>query len=363
MPPFTSTGVDFAGPLFVKSSSGEMIKSYITLFTCSVSRAIHIELVTDLRTSSFMNCLRRFSARRGTPRHIVSDNAQTFKSTSKVLHQLLSSNEVGDFLSARRITWQFNLDRAPWWGGLFERMIGSVKRCLRKVLGNARLNQDEMNTVLVEVENTINSRPLTYHDEELDLQVLTPSHLLMGRRLAALSDNVESDLDIDEESNISIISKRFLNLAKKLSHFWNRWRNEYLAGLREAHTLNKNKGNDIQKGDIVLIQEENKAKRNTWKIGRIEELIRGKDREIRGAKVRKAAKGKPELINRPIQKLFPLESGLQVNDESKEREERKNADEGSEVVEKHATRDTGSARPRRAAAQDARWKSRLVLDP
>ena len=305
-PPFSSTGVDFAGPLLVKEKNGEMVKTYIALFTCCITRAVHLELVSDLSTSTFLNCLRRFCARRGTPRHIVSDNAKTFKSANKVLYKILSKHEVGEFFTSKHIIWKFNLDRTPWWGGVFERMVGTVKRCLRKVLGNARLTQDEMSTVLVEIENTVNSRPLTYCDEEYDLQVLTPSHLLVGRRISALSDNVDIDLDIDEDANDYNLSKRFLYLTRKLGHFWKRWRNEYLLGLRETHKMQKNKSNDISKGDIVLVYEDNQ-KRNVWKMAIVEELIKGKDGEVRGAKVRKAAKGKPIILNRPLQKLFPLE--------------------------------------------------------
>ena len=201
-PPFSTTGVDFAGPLFVKAKSGEMVKSYICLFSCFITRAVKLELVSDLATATFVNCLRRFCARKGTPVRIVSDNAKTFKATSRLLHEILSADEVTDLLVSKRITWRFNLDRSPWWGGAFERMVGSVKRCLRKALGNARLTQDEMNTVLAEVEATLNSRPLTYQYEEFDAQVLTPSHLLVGRRISPLSNDFNDDLDFDEDVNL-----------------------------------------------------------------------------------------------------------------------------------------------------------------
>ena len=52
--PFSKVGVDFAGPLFVKSKTGEMSKVYIALFTCCVTRAVHLDLVTDLTTSTFV---------------------------------------------------------------------------------------------------------------------------------------------------------------------------------------------------------------------------------------------------------------------------------------------------------------------
>ena len=88
------------------------------------------------------------------------------------------------------IEWKFNLERAPWWGAFFERMVGCVKRCLRKVLGNAGLTFDELFTVLVEVEETLNSRPITYEYDETGEVVLTPSHLLFGRRVKTMPDMV-----------------------------------------------------------------------------------------------------------------------------------------------------------------------------
>ena len=189
-PPFSKSGVDFAGPLYVKSSTGEMNKCYIALFTCCVTRAVHLELVENLLASTFVNGLRRFCSRRGTPTLMVSDNAKTFKSTVKLLKKLASDSTVTNFLDSRRISWRFNIEWAAWMGGFFERMVGTVKRCLRKVLGNARLSFDELSTVLTEVESTVNSRPLTYLYDDLE-EALTPSHLMFGRRLSPLSENVE----------------------------------------------------------------------------------------------------------------------------------------------------------------------------
>ena len=361
-PPFSTTGIDFAGPLFVKTKGSEMVKSYIVLFTCFITRAVHLELVLDLTTITFVSSLRRFCARRGTPVRIVSDNAKTFKAASKLLYEFVSTAEVENFLLSKRIEWRFNLDRSPWMGGAFERMIGSVKRCLRKVLGNARLMQDELSTVLVEVEATLNSRPLTYQHEEFDSQVLTPSHLLVGRRISPLSDYVDKDLDYENDDYNVNLSRRFIYLTKTLSHFWKRWRSEYLSGLREVHRLRPTERNIITEGEIVIVRDENNPKRNAWKVAIVEKLIQGKDGEIRGAQVRRvSAKGKPETLIRPVQKLYPLEiSCSDVRDESKNRE--KSREEMVDVNEVASERDI-TARPSRAAALDARWKSQLMLDP
>ncbi|XP_015767737.1 PREDICTED: uncharacterized protein LOC107346459 [Acropora digitifera] len=188
--PFSKVGIDFAGPLFVKTKTGEMVKSYLALFTCCVTRALHLDLVADLTATTFLRWLRRFAARRGTPSLIISDNAKTFKASAKVVKRLCDNEEVRAHLQSNRIDWRFILERAPWWGGFYERMIGTVKRCLRKVLGNAKLNADELVTVLTEIEATLNSRPLTYEYDEVGAEMLTPSHLIYGRRLLSLPEEV-----------------------------------------------------------------------------------------------------------------------------------------------------------------------------
>ena len=285
-PPFSKVGVDFAEPLYVKGLKGKTRKMYITLFSCCVTRALHLELVEDLTAQSFLRCLRRLTARRGTPELIVSDNAK--KAAAKSINRIFRNKDVQREFESRRIEWKFNLERSPWWGGMFERMVGLVKRILRKILGNALLNKDEMHTVLVEVEGILNSRPLTYiYEDEFNVDILTPSHLMFGRRLSPFADHIEFNYSDDETSH----SKRFLYLVRKLQHFWKRWRTEYLRELREKHNAAGAGNCDIHKGDIVLIEDGN-VKRSQWKIGRIERLIVGKDGNIRGASVVKICKGK-----------------------------------------------------------------------
>ena len=88
--------------------------------------------------------------------------------------------------------WSFNLEKAPWWGGVFEKMIQSAKRCLRKTIGNARLTYDELITSVTEVEMILNSRPLSYVSSEDIEEPLTPSHLLVGYRVLSLPDPMTS---------------------------------------------------------------------------------------------------------------------------------------------------------------------------
>lgn len=226
-------------------------------------------------------------------------------------------------------------------------MMGCVKRCLRKVLGNARLTFDELFTVLIEVEGTLNSRPLTYDYQEEGEEILTPSHLMFGRRIKTMPDEVIED----EEEGETRYTKRFRYLSIRLAHFWNRWRREYLTNLREFH---RNKVSDdakpVQVGDVVTVYEENK-KRGEWKMAVVESLIKGKDEVVRGANIRVIAKGKPTRMSRPVQRLYPLEVRSEAQIETQRESVR---GQGNPIAQRR--------NPRRAAAVDARWKTNLMLD-
>ena len=139
------------------------------------------------------------------------------------IQAMLRQQEVRHY---NKILWTFNVEKAPWWGGLFELMMKSTKRCLRKVVGQDNLFYDELSTVLIEIEAVINSRPLTYLSaEDLD-EPLTPSHLLCGRRILTLPDGLAEDGNTDKEFVMSqpVLSKRLKYLNTKLNQFWNRWK-------------------------------------------------------------------------------------------------------------------------------------------
>ena len=115
---------------------------------------------------------------------MVSDNAKTFKTVAAIVE----SSTIADHLSRVGVKWTFNLERAPWCGGLFERMIQTTKRCLKKIVGSARLTYDELLTSLIEVEMTLNSRQLTYVSSDDLEEPLTPSRLLCGFLVLNLPD-------------------------------------------------------------------------------------------------------------------------------------------------------------------------------
>lgn len=293
-PPFTFTGIDFAGHFFVSEGKKKpSTKVWISLYTCCVTRAVHLDVVPNLTPEAFVRSLRRFSARRGLPSRIVSDNGTTFQAASKTLSQLRKDPKVRQYLADQRIEWSFNLPKAPWWGGVFERLIKSTKRCLKKTLGRASLTYEEFLTIVVEIEAILNSRPLSHVTVDDVDEPLTPSHLLHGRRLLNLPDvNKSDEINLDIDVSEADLSKRMKHLSTLMNHFWKRWRNEYLLELRDSHRQYAKKcgrTKQVQVGDVVVVHDDDQP-RGMWRLGRIEKLISGADGQVRGAVVRTKSK-------------------------------------------------------------------------
>ena len=156
---FERVEVDFAWPLHVKKGWVE-VKVYICLFTCAVSQTIHLEMVEKLNVSEFMLCFRRFAGRPGVPGMVVSENAKTFQTAKLFLRRLKVSNEALNYLDNLNVEWKFNLSRAPWWGGFFERMEGCVERTLYKALRNSKLSSCELYTTLTRNRRNDKQSPL-----------------------------------------------------------------------------------------------------------------------------------------------------------------------------------------------------------
>lgn len=299
--PFEVTGVDFAGPLLVKGESA-MHKSYVTLFTCAVTRAVHLELVRDMSTESFLMALRRFISRRGIPRVIYSDNAMSFKRANKELSQLWKSLRhpaTLDFISNARIEWKFIVERAPWWGGFYERLVGSTKLALKKVIGSRYLSFDELATVLSEVEAVLNSRPLTnLYDEAGEPEPLCPSLFLTGKRLTTLPSVGIKDDNIDDS-----LHKLWTRRQLAIKAFWRIWTKEYLAELRNLHNGKRRQGKILAVGDLVLLRD-SQLPRQQWSLARIQKVFPGRDGKIRSCILRMPG---GSTLKRPIQLVYPLE--------------------------------------------------------
>jgi hypothetical protein len=304
---FAVTGIDFAGPFPVRGPSSQPdLKAYICLFTCTTSRAIHLELVEDLTAASFILAFRSFISHHFTPTMVLSDNATTFECAARALKSIFNSSEVTNYLSDCQIEWRFIPKRAPWYGGFWVRLVGLTKEALKKMLGRTKLKFAEFRTIVTEIEAILNDRPITYVSSDLnDPQALTPSHLMYGDRLTPLPHNpaVEEELlDPTFGEKPSHLLDMFSRRQRILKAFWSRWQKDYLTSLRERHITCKEKFKpSIKVGDVVLVH--NEGPRIYWKLAVIESLIISPDGEIRAANIR-TAEGK---TNRPVSKLYPLE--------------------------------------------------------
>ena len=346
-PPFTYSGVDFAGPLYVRATGArESTKVWVCLYTCCIVRAVHLDLVPDLTAPAFIRSFKRFTARRGLPRKVISDNGKTFKAASKIIHAVMSHESVQQYLLGIGVEWAFNLPKAPWWGGVFERLIKSTKRCLKKMIGQAKLTYDELLTAVIEVEMILNSRPLSYVSADDMEEPLTPSHLMIGRRVSSLPDNLcHAEEDSDEEITPALLGKRARHLNKTLNQFWRRWRREYLLELRECHRHNTGdpKATSVSVGDVVIIHDKDRP-RGFWRLAVVKDTLKGQDGTVRGAILRTTNKGGHSMELRwPIQLLYPLE----VSDHAEaQMEDVETSSPGDETVVR--------GRPRRVAASAAR---------
>ena len=299
--PFQVCGVDYTGALSVKFKN-EIIKAYIVLFTCAVTRAIHLEVVYSLSAEDFLRALIKFSSRRSFPQILYSDNATNFVATADTLKDISNSPTVCNYLSNNRLEWRFITPRAAWHGGIWERLIGITKTTLKKVIGKALLNSVDLETIITQIECKLNDRPLTYLSSDIkDLQPLTPSHLMFGFKLNEFPDIItQEELDDPTFGSKEKVSKAYLHRTKVLNETWFRWRHEYLTSIRERYS-NKGGDSNVKVGQVVLIGDA--TPRVNWKMGIIVELLPSSDGQTRSVKV----KTNSGYLTRPISKLYPLE--------------------------------------------------------
>lgn len=146
--PFTITGVDFAGPIMIRSGIRRVsaAKAWIAVFVCFSTRAIHLEAVEDLTSAAFIACLRRFMSRRGKCKRIYSDNGTNFIGAQKELAGYLE--KIDDRMEGEGIEWRFNSPSAPHFGGLWENAVKSTKFHLTRITKDTRLTLGELSTLL-----------------------------------------------------------------------------------------------------------------------------------------------------------------------------------------------------------------------
>lgn len=301
--PFKSAGVDYAGPINIRFSPGRGAKSYkgyICLFICMVTRAIHLEAVTDMTAKGFIAAFRRFVSRRGHCHDLYSDNGTNFVGADKQLKDMFNSakssfaGEVAEQLATERTTWHFIPPHAPNFGGLWEAGIRSTKTHLKKVIGDVTLTYEELSTLLAQIEACLNSRPINVlSDDPNDPLPLTPGHFLIGEPLLTLADESHTCKNI---SNLD----RWRLTQKMVNDFWNRWYKEYIVNLNQRYKWYTKK-TEPEIDDIVILKEDN-VPPSKWVLGKVIKKHVGPDNLTRVATV----KTKNNIFKRPLSKICVL---------------------------------------------------------
>ena len=297
-PPFCFVGVDYFGPFLVKVGRSEA-KRYGCVYTCLTTRAIHIELINSLDTDSFLNGLRRFMARRGSPKKIFSDNGTNFVGGQSELKRGLKElqfSKVHQYCVSQEVEWVFNPPHASHMGGVWERLIRTIRKVLSGLLMNSkqRLTDEVLSTVLCEVESIINGRPITKVSSEAnDFSPLTPNHLLLLRK----GPDPPPGVFLQDH----MYRRRWKYTQHLVEQFWRRWIREYLPELQRRQKWTKESRN-IKKDDLVLLCDEN-TPRGLWPLGIIVQTMEGRDGLVRSVKVRT----KSSVFTRPITKVVLLE--------------------------------------------------------
>lgn len=302
--PFFTIGIDFCGPFTMIEGfrrSTRQFKVYVSVFVCFATKAIHLELVLDLTTEAFLNAFKRFIARRGRPADVYSDNGLNFVGADRELQRLFETESdntdstIVKFANNEAINWHFSPPRAPHFGGLWEAAVKSFKYLFKRTAGNVTYRQDELNTLLANIEAVLNSRPISAcSNDPGDVSYLSPGHFLIGTAMNAYP-----------EPNLVEVPMNRLNRWQKVEqcrqHFWKRWQREYLNQIQQRYKWHKPSESPYVIGRLVIVAEDNLPPLS-WTLGRIADTFPGADGIVRTVSVRIGNR----CYKRPVTKLYPL---------------------------------------------------------
>ena len=304
-PAWSYCSLDLFGPFEIRGTTNKRSRSkgYAVILNCLLSRSVHLELVSDYGTESFLLAVRRFASIRGCPIKIWSDRGSQLLAANKEMKRVIISLEeqiLKEFGSDNSIDWQFTTPDAPWQNGCAESLVKSAKKAISIAIGSQVLTFSEMQTVLYEAGNLLNERPIGRKPSAVeDGAYLCPNDLLLGRSTRQISGgpfNMPSSQ-----------YARYRFTQKIITAFWVKWTRDFFPSLTvwpKWHTAHRS----VKVGDIVLIQDSNQI-RGQWKMGRVTEANPSlRDGFVRNIEIQYKNEGAKSYttINRPVQKVIVL---------------------------------------------------------
>ena len=299
-PPFLYTSCDYFGPVKVKVGRNKTAKHYGVIFACLNTRAVHCELAIDLTTMEFLQVLRRFFSYCGYPKALISDNGSQMVGAEHELRLTIEGwdkNQLKEFCADRGMKWQFTTPDAPHQNGCSEAMVKTVKKSLKKAIGDTVPTPFELYTCLLEVANLVNQRPIgRIPNDPDDGAHLCPNDILLGRATSTVPQGPFRHTENPRH--------RFEFCQKIVDSFWKKWARDVLPHLVPRKKWNAARRNVAVNGFVILA--DSNAVRGKWSAGRIVQVFPGEDGLVRNVQV-KTASG---TYMRPITKIcviYPAE--------------------------------------------------------
>lgn len=295
-PPFTYVGCDLFGPFQVVHGR-KTEKKYGVIFTCMSSRAVHLELLDDMTTDSFINCLRCFFALRGDVRQIRCDRGTNFVGADNELNRALEEIDnslLKSFLLQHRCEFVFNTPGSSHMGGAWERLIHTVRSVLTGIMieSHGRLDTYSARTVMYEAMAIVNSRPIAPFSDQ-DSSPLTPNQILHMKSGVVMPPPGKFDT-ADVYSR-----KRWRRVQGLVENFWTRWRTHYLNNLQRRSKW-QDERRSLKVGDVVMLKEG--TFRSDFCMAKVIRVLPSKDGLVRRVEI----KTSHSVIERPISKLVLL---------------------------------------------------------
>ena len=300
-PVFAETGLDVMGHFNVKMNGRADHKVWVAVFTCFVSRAVHVELLYNMSADSMINAIIRFAARRPGIKRFTSDRGTNLIGANNILKKEMEEWNRSSTLELQRrgLQWDFITARTPHYGGVWERVVAMFKRHLASISSGATLHVDTFHTAVIEVEGILNRRPLTaLSDDPSDPSALTPNHILSPSTSgSAPVDLLQHGVNFDAEST----RVQWKRAQSRVDAFWKKWRSEYLSLLHARSKWTKSERN-LAVDDLVVIVDE-AVPRHDWSLGRVVD-VEGTSPHVRRAHVRRAD---GRIVTRDRTKIVRLE--------------------------------------------------------
>lgn len=307
-PPFTNVGMDVFGPWSVVTrrtrGGAAQSKRWAVIFTCLAIRAVHIEVIESLDTSSFINALRRFMAIRGPVKQLRCDCGTNFVGARNELEAALaemSQEDMTTYLDSNGCQWVFNPPHASHAGGVWERMIGIARNILNSMFADLRtrhLTHDVLSTLMAEIAAIINNRPLVpVSNDPSAPEILTPASILSMKTTPALAPP-------GKFTQKDMYTSQWRQVQHLANTFWARWKREFLPLLQPRRKW-RNELPDVKEGDLVLMRDQ-QVPRNLWPLARVTKAIASKDKKVRKAQVEVAKEDCKKRYLRPVTELIVL---------------------------------------------------------